>query len=61
MTTALPVPRLSRYREWLATEHGLRFADYESLWRWSTTDLDAFWGSLWRWFDIESTTPRAPG
>ncbi len=61
MTTALPVPRLTRYREWLAAEHGLRFADYESLWRWSTTDLDAFWGSLWRWFDIESPTPPAPG
>jgi acetoacetyl-CoA synthetase len=60
MTTwppTLPVPRLTRYREWLAAEYGLRFADYESLWRWSTTDLDAFWGSLWRWFDIESPTP----
>jgi acetoacetyl-CoA synthetase len=52
------VPRLTRYREWLATEHGLRFATYEDLWRWSTTELDAFWGSLWRWFDIES--PTAP-
>jgi acetoacetyl-CoA synthetase len=52
------VPRLTRYREWLATEHGLRFATYEELWRWSTTELDAFWGSLWRWFDIES--PTAP-
>jgi acetoacetyl-CoA synthetase len=54
------VPRLTRYREWLATEQGLRFATYEELWRWSTTELDAFWGSLWRWFDIESpTTPTA--
>ena len=58
MTVALPVPRLTRYRAWLAAEHGLRFADYESLWRWSTTELDAFWGSLWRWFDIESPTPH---
>jgi acetoacetyl-CoA synthetase len=52
------VPRLTRYREWLATEHSLRFATYEELWRWSTNELDAFWGSLWRWFDIES--PTAP-
>jgi acetoacetyl-CoA synthetase len=58
MPTPLPVPRLTRYREWLAAEHGLRFATYEDLWRWSTTELDAFWGSLWRWFDIES--PTAP-
>lgn len=59
MHTPLPVPRLTRYREWLAAEHGLRFATYEELWRWSTTELDAFWGSLWRWFDIESPTPHA--
>jgi acetoacetyl-CoA synthetase len=58
MPTPLPLPRLTRYREWLAAEHGLRFATYEDLWRWSTTELDAFWGSLWRWFDIES--PTAP-
>ena len=58
MSTPLPVPRLTHYREWLATEHGLRFDHYEDLWRWSTTELDAFWGSLWRWFDIES--PTAP-
>ncbi len=59
MHTPLPVPRLTRYREWLAAEHGLRFATYEDLWHWSTTELDAFWGSLWRWFDIESPTPHA--
>ncbi len=54
----LPVPRLTRYRAWLAAEQGLHFADHESLWRWSTTELDAFWGSLWRWFEIESPTPH---
>ena len=59
MHTPLPVPRLTRYREWLAAEHGLRFATYEDLWQWSTTELDAFWGSLLRWFDIESPTPHA--
>jgi acetoacetyl-CoA synthetase len=54
----LPVPRITRYREWLAAEHGLRFADYEAFWRWSTNELDTFWGSLWRWFEIESPTPH---
>jgi acetoacetyl-CoA synthetase len=55
----LPVPRLTRYREWLAAEQGLRFADYETLWRWSTSEPDAFWGSLWRWFEVESPTPHS--
>jgi acetoacetyl-CoA synthetase len=30
------------------------FADYASLWEWSVRDLEAFWGSLWEWCDIEA-------
>ena len=33
---------LTRYLRWLAAR-GLRFDDYEALWRWSVSDLDAFW------------------
>ena len=54
--TPLP-PRITEYREWLAREHGLVFEDYEALWRWSTTELEAFWASLWQWFELESPTP----
>ncbi len=28
------------------------FADYDELWRWSVSDLEGFWGSLWDWFDL---------
>jgi acetoacetyl-CoA synthetase len=38
---------LHRYQGWLERRHGLRFDDYESLWRWSVDDLDAFWRSIW--------------
>ena len=38
---------ITRYRAWLKETRGLAFADYESLWRWSVTDLDAFWTSIW--------------
>ncbi|MFL6061616.1 MAG: acetoacetate--CoA ligase [Marmoricola sp.] len=31
-------------------------APYEELWRWSVTDLDAFWLAVWRWFAIPSDT-----
>lgn len=36
--------QLARYTRWLRTERGLRFDDYDSLWRWSTENIDAFWG-----------------
>lgn len=49
--------RLTRYAEWLARERGLRFADYDALWRWSTTELDAFWRSIWDHFELQSDAP----
>jgi acetoacetyl-CoA synthetase len=48
---------LTRYLEWLAATRGLRFADYQALWEWSTTDLEEFWASLWEFFGIRSSTP----
>lgn len=48
------VPQMRRYREWLARERGLAFDDYDALWRWSVTDLDAFWRSIWDYFQLQS-------
>lgn len=53
----LPTPRLTLYRRWLQTQHGLAFDDYDALWRWSVTDLRGFWRSIWQYFDVESPTP----
>jgi acetoacetyl-CoA synthetase len=53
----LPESQITRYQRWLAETRGLRFADYDALWRWSVTDLDAFWRSIWQFFDIRSATP----
>jgi acetoacetyl-CoA synthetase len=49
---------LARYLRWLATTRDLRFRDYQELWRWSVTDLDGFWGSIWDYFEAG---PRDPG
>ena len=35
-----------------AVQHGFEPFDYESLWRWSVTDLDAFWRAVWQWADL---------
>ena len=51
---------LQRYIDWLARERGLRFTDYEALWRWSVNDLEAFWQSIVDFFDLRfSTLPTA--
>ena len=52
------VPRLRHYQHWLRDTRGLSFGSYHDLWRWSVTDLDGFWQSLWDYFDIQSPTPH---
>ncbi|MEY3051636.1 MAG: hypothetical protein RLY31_1421 [Bacteroidota bacterium] len=48
---------LTHYLHWLATEKSLHFSCYEELWRWSTTDIEAFWESIWQYFRIISHHP----
>ena len=50
--------RIGRYLEWLETARGLHLAGYDDLWRWSVDDLDAFWSSVWDYFEIG---PRSMG
>ena len=53
------VPQLRLYQDWLARQRGLAFDSYDALWRWSCTDLDAFWQSLWEYFDLHSPTAHS--
>jgi len=53
---AVHVPHLTRYQRWLAEHRGLQFDSYDALWQWSITDLRAFWGSLWNYYEVESPT-----
>ena len=52
------VPQIRLYQNWLRDERGLSFATYNDLWRWSVTDLDDFWQSIWDYFDFQSPTPH---
>lgn len=47
------------YEDWLRTQRGLSFADYHELWKWSTTELDAFWQSIWDYHGLSSPTPHS--
>ena len=55
--TAPYVPQIRLYQDWLRETRGLSFDDYDALWRWSVTDLPAFWQSVWDYFDLRSPTP----
>jgi acetoacetyl-CoA synthetase len=48
--------RLTDYLAWLSAR-GRRFDCYPALWQWSVTELEAFWGSLWDYFDIRASQP----
>ena len=52
------IPQIRLYQQWLAEQRGLHFDSYDALWRWSTTDLAAFWQSIWDYFDMRSITPH---
>jgi acetoacetyl-CoA synthetase len=43
---------MARFREWLRTERELDLPDYDALWRWSTTEIEAFWSSLADFLDV---------
>ncbi|HEY3611876.1 MAG TPA: acetoacetate--CoA ligase [Pseudonocardiaceae bacterium] len=38
--------RIAGFRDWLRAERGIDLADYDALWRWSVTDLPAFWTAV---------------
>ncbi|MEU5690911.1 acetoacetate--CoA ligase [Actinosynnema sp. NPDC020468] len=49
--------RMAAFRSWLHETKGLEFGDYPSLWEWSTSDLEGFWGAIAEFFEVEFHTP----
>jgi len=49
--------QLGRYQAWLRDERGLDFGAYEDLFRWSVSDLEGFWSSVWEFFEIRAHAP----
>ena len=52
------IPQIRLYQDWLRETRGLAFDHYDALWRWSVTELDAFWQSIWDYARIASPTPH---
>jgi acetoacetyl-CoA synthetase len=56
--TRLERSHLTRYLRWLAGRgHG--FDDYEALWRWSVSDLEAFWSSIAEFCGMQWSRPAS--
>ena len=49
--------RLASYTDWLAAKRGLAFDDYAALWQWSVTELEAFWESIWDYYEVRASKP----
>jgi acetoacetyl-CoA synthetase len=49
--------RLTEFTRWAQRRTGRRFPDYESLWRWSTTEIEEFWRAIWDFFDVQASAP----
>jgi len=47
---------MAQFTRFVEDTRGLRFADYNAMWRWSVDDLDGFWTAIWDFFEI----PAAP-
>jgi acetoacetyl-CoA synthetase len=56
--TAPNIPQIRLYQDWLRQTRGLAFDSYDALWRWSVTELDAFWQSIWDYAGMRSPTPH---
>jgi len=57
-------PNILRYTRFLRESLGLDFdpttsSGYDRLWRWSCSDLGAFWQSIWDHFDVVSPTAHS--
>ncbi len=48
---------IGRYLNWLRDECGHDFASYDELWRWSVSDLEQFWASIWEFFGLRARVP----
>ncbi|MDX6637455.1 MAG: acetoacetyl-CoA synthetase [Solirubrobacterales bacterium] len=55
---AIEESSMTAYMRWLEAERGLRFADYAALWDWSSTEIEAFWASIWDYFGVISNGKR---
>jgi acetoacetyl-CoA synthetase len=48
---------ITRYARWLEETRGIATDGYRALWEWSVRELEAFWESVWEFFDVRASEP----
>ena len=48
---------MAAFERFVETKRGLTFEDYNDMWRWSVSDLEGFWASIWEFFDVRASEP----
>lgn len=55
-TETISRSRIHNYQIWLETEYNIKIKDYEQLWQWSVDDIERFWESIIRYFNVQFHT-----
>jgi acetoacetyl-CoA synthetase len=48
---------MTAFMRFAAERHGLDLKSYDDLWRWSVSDLEAFWGDIWDFCGVIASKP----
>ena len=48
---------LKKYEQFLIEEYDLQFSNFTELHNWSTTELESFWESIWKFSEIIHSKP----
>jgi acetoacetyl-CoA synthetase len=48
---------MARFMRWAGESAGRPFADYHELWRWSVSDIEGFWSSIWHYHEVQASRP----
>ena len=46
---------MAQFMQWLEQTKGITLRDYTALWEWSVTELEAFWDSIWQFFQVQAS------
>lgn len=49
--------RMADFQRWIRLHRDVTAETYTELWQWSVTDPNAFWMSIWEYFDVVASTP----
>jgi acetoacetyl-CoA synthetase len=48
---------MTRFMRFAGERRGAPFADYDELWRWSVSELEDFWASIWEFCGVRASKP----